>query len=75
MNKKPEVRPTQPVDETLILDLRERGEEIDFSRPLYQCQVCLEQGEGNLHKYLDDCHYFDEEAFLTERSSKQTENS
>lgn len=64
-------RPTQPVDQTLILDLRERGEEIDWTRPLYQCQICLEQGEGNLHKYLDDCHYFDEDAFLAARSSQQ----
>lgn len=71
MNRKPEVRPTQPVDETLILDLSDRGEDIDWTRPLYECQVCREQGESNLHRYLDDCHYFDEDTFLAERSSKQ----
>lgn len=71
MKKQNEVRPTQPLDQTLISDLEERGEEIDWNRPLYECQVCREQGENNLHKYLDDCHFFDEEAFLAKRSSKQ----
>lgn len=71
MKKNNELRPTQPVDQTLISDLNERDEEIDWSRPLYECQVCREQGESNLHKYLDDCHYFDENAFLEKRDGKQ----
>lgn len=62
--------PAEPIDQKLICELG-LDEEIDFGRPLYRCQVCRRHGESNLHKYLDDCHYFDENAFVAERNSKQ----
>lgn len=51
--------PTQPVDTALSRELPEG--KYDFNRPLYRCQVCKAEGESNLHKYVDDCHYFLEE--------------
>ncbi|WP_432263024.1 hypothetical protein [Cupriavidus sp. TMH.W2] len=44
-----------PIDQTRIAD-----SEYDPSRPLYRCAVCGQEGERSLHKYVDDCPYFEE---------------
>lgn len=49
----------EPLDQTLISDSKV---EYDFSRPLYRCAICCQEGEMSLHKYVDECPFFEDAA-------------
>ncbi len=48
-----------PIDQTLACD---KSIIYDMKRPLYRCAVCLAEGEMSLHKYVDECPFFEEPA-------------
>ncbi len=49
---------SEPIDKTLVSELPD--DEYDLKRPLYRCSVCRSEGELSLHKYLDECPYFED---------------
>lgn len=57
----------EPVDQTLIAE-----SEYDLTRPLYRCAVCRQEGELSLHKYVDECPFFEEAPQLHHPSSSPT---
>lgn len=44
-----------PKDQTLLSS----SAEYDFSRPLYRCAACMAEGDKSMHKYVDECPFFD----------------
>jgi len=51
---------SEPVDRTLVMDLLD--DEYDLKRPEYRCAVCYAEGELSLHRYLDECEFFEEKS-------------
>lgn len=47
----------KPLDQTLIGD---GNTEYDIARPLYRCAICQKEGELSLHKYVDECPFFED---------------
>ncbi len=48
----------EPQDQTRLSDCAE----YDFNRALYRCASCVAEGKKSLHKYVDECPYFDDRA-------------
>jgi len=51
---------SEPKDKTLASD----SAEYDFERPLYRCEACIAEGETSMHKYVDECPFFDDRAIV-----------
>lgn len=49
---------TAPLDQTRCADLADG--QYDENRPLFRCAICLDSGEKNLHRYVDDCPSFND---------------
>ena len=46
----------QPTDQIRLAEVAD----YDFSRPLYRCTVCIAEGQTSMHKYVDECPFFDD---------------
>lgn len=46
---------SEPIDQALVSE-----SEYDLARPLYRCAICHQEGEMSLHKYVDECPFFED---------------
>jgi len=55
MTKRWEAALPEPKDKTLLSETALH----DRVRPLFRCAACIAEGEMSMHKYVDECPFFE----------------